>query len=340
MPWVDEKGRFMGRVNLIDALAAAVGLLFLLPMAYYGYRNLSGWDLEIESVNPAVIQAGKGGALSIFGRNFNKQSTVRLGNHRLADLLCDKPRNILAKVPSSFPPGQYPLIIENPQGGKAVLEKGVVVVGNPVILEVQPKRFLATQETLVTLTGKNFDSAGTVRVGPLIFSKVEFLSPERLRIKIHPEEILPGRYLVFVDDRYGYRSSEKIHIDAVGGGVVIAALIWADEKQSSLLRSICAQWESRQPEQIRIVDILEGDLPTNPIPVKELGKKSALIANVVLPDRFLELADPMTYLYQGKPLVYGADILLPMPEVTLKAKVISKPISLSSYDRRAFENSN
>src|SRR2546425_5286377 len=67
MSIVDDRGRVAGRVNLIDALAAAV-IVLLVPMAYGAYLLFRTPQPKLTGIAPATLYEGPNLRIGIGGR--------------------------------------------------------------------------------------------------------------------------------------------------------------------------------------------------------------------------------------------------------------------------------
>src|SRR2546425_3977541 len=68
MSIVDDRGRVAGRVNLIDALAAAV-IVLLVPMAYGAYLLFRTPQPKLTGIAPATLYEGPNLRIGIGGRD-------------------------------------------------------------------------------------------------------------------------------------------------------------------------------------------------------------------------------------------------------------------------------
>src|SRR2546422_11306721 len=67
MSIVDDRGRVAGRVNLIDALAAAV-IVLLVPMAYGAYLLFRTPQAKLTGIAPATLYEGPNLRIGIGGK--------------------------------------------------------------------------------------------------------------------------------------------------------------------------------------------------------------------------------------------------------------------------------
>ena len=68
MPVVDDRGRFGGRINVVDALVALV-LIVLIPLAYGSYLLFKTPPAKLTGVSPAKLYQGKNLRVQILGEN-------------------------------------------------------------------------------------------------------------------------------------------------------------------------------------------------------------------------------------------------------------------------------
>lgn len=75
MPFVDERGRLFGRVNIVDAALVAF-LLVLMPIVYTATRLFRVPKPEIERVEPATQQTAPAPRIRVIGRNLRPYLTA------------------------------------------------------------------------------------------------------------------------------------------------------------------------------------------------------------------------------------------------------------------------
>ncbi len=125
---VDRQGRVFGRMSLVD-LGVVLFLAALSPLGYYGYRVLT--TAEVERTEPEMVLNHRETRLLIFGRNFERQSVVRVGERVLAPVWYVNHRWLEVTVPKGVPPGEYPVTVTNPKGEVAMLIEPLLVKAPP-----------------------------------------------------------------------------------------------------------------------------------------------------------------------------------------------------------------
>jgi hypothetical protein len=145
MALIDERGRLLGRINLIDAVAGVL-MLALVAGVYVGYRLLRLPSAPIvEKVEPAVQAGGDGRRLSLRGRNFlpfmrvfiqrsgqsakplhdvsrlERADEYTLVNFSQAKFLVESPLVAEVRLPDQLGPGTYDLVFYNETQQVAVM---------------------------------------------------------------------------------------------------------------------------------------------------------------------------------------------------------------------------
>ena len=128
MSLVDDRGRLLGRINIID-LALAVFVLVLLPIGYTAVRLFRVPQPDIQRVEPAAQPAGSGLRLRLHGRDFRPYLKVFVSP-------TGEPFSLIARTPAGI---EGRLLVETPS---------VVEVELPALLPGQYDLYLfdETQE--------------------------------------------------------------------------------------------------------------------------------------------------------------------------------------------------
>ena len=108
MTIVDDRGRLLGRFNLIDA-AIAIVLLSLIPVGYTAYWLFRAPVPEVTAVEPTVLQQGKESSVRLQGRYLRPYLRAYAGTTAGTFLLENSTRAEL-KLPA-LSPGAYDLVL-------------------------------------------------------------------------------------------------------------------------------------------------------------------------------------------------------------------------------------
>ncbi len=162
---VDSRGRLFGRVNLLDLMA----LLFLLSLSgtvWYAVRAVRHRSLEIISLEPKQIIAGRKQGIMIRGTGFEPKTTIRVGNYPDRTGTFVNESTIGTKIPDEYEPGLYRVIVHDRYGRYTALDDAVEIVWVPQITQVKPKQiYNTTRWAKFEIFGKFFSRPCLVHVG-------------------------------------------------------------------------------------------------------------------------------------------------------------------------------
>ncbi len=146
MKLIDDQGRVFGQVSLVD-LGVIVLLGSLAPLSSYGYRALT--TVEVECAHPGRIVNTEAHRVVISGRNFHRDSIVRIGGQRVAPVWFVTHRWLEVTLPSDFPVGAHPVEVVNPDGQSGTAA-GLLVAEAPLAAVTLPEevaQVVASQPT-------------------------------------------------------------------------------------------------------------------------------------------------------------------------------------------------
>ena len=109
MSIVDDRGRVAGRVNLIDALAAAV-IVLLVPMAYGAYLLFRTPQPKLTGIAPATLYEGPNLRIGIGGRNLRPFMRVSFNTNQGRTFMIGSTTNAAVDLPD-LPPGTYDVVL-------------------------------------------------------------------------------------------------------------------------------------------------------------------------------------------------------------------------------------
>lgn len=90
MPFIDERGRLFGKINLIDA-GVGVLILLLIPLGYAGYRLFRTPIPTITAVTPARLQRGDDVRVRVEGEDLRPYLKVKVGT-KTATFFLESPK--------------------------------------------------------------------------------------------------------------------------------------------------------------------------------------------------------------------------------------------------------
>jgi len=119
---------------------------------------------QISSVSPSLISTAGGTTITIRGSSFIEGLTVTIDGNVISDVDFVSNRKIKVQSPSHTP-GSVDLQVTNPDSQTGVLAGAITYVDKPFIDKVTPNSGPISGGTLITITGSNFDSDATVKIG-------------------------------------------------------------------------------------------------------------------------------------------------------------------------------
>ncbi len=137
-------------------------------------------------------------SLTVLGNNFEATPEVRLGPYLLADVTYLDSQRLAVTVPAFLPPGDYDLIVTNPDGRSAVFTAGYRVTTDEITLqEVRPDRGWTDVATEIHVYGMNFAQGATVFLDATAL-ETEYVDATHLQAAIPANLLAPGSYAVTV----------------------------------------------------------------------------------------------------------------------------------------------
>jgi hypothetical protein len=109
MPIVDSHGRLLGRLNVIDAIAALL-LLGLLPLAYGAYTLFRTPPPRLVAVEPGTMVNGPNLRVAIKGENLRPYMRVSFGNIQGNSFIFRNTSEALVDL-NAMPPGVYDVVL-------------------------------------------------------------------------------------------------------------------------------------------------------------------------------------------------------------------------------------
>ncbi len=199
--FMDKKGRFFGKVSIIDLLIG-MGVLFLLTGLYFGRITLRSQHLTIYRVLPDPAIPGEGKPVSVVGTGLVNGCKIRLGHLAEENGRFINEAVTQVDTPEGLDPGSYTVQVRDPRGRFAQLPEGLRIRWNPRIERLEPKRcYLGAQ---MEIYGHYFDAHARVRLGNIPLHPLDRETCDRLPIRIEADQpIPPGTYDVTVSNPGG-----------------------------------------------------------------------------------------------------------------------------------------
>ena len=189
MPLIDERGRLLGKVNLIDAV---IGLfvLVMIPLAYGAYLLFRVPVPTIASIEPQLIAENTPATVKIVGQDFRPFLRARFGSFESAGFLIQSPTLAEIKVPPSLPAGTYDLTVSDEGRELVRIPAAVTVVAARVF--TPPSIALEVSGAFIGLSG---DDVSLVQAGTKLDGATEVITvgvPEPLvqRVRVGSNRIV------------------------------------------------------------------------------------------------------------------------------------------------------
>jgi hypothetical protein len=123
---VADRGRAGGRVNLVDAVAAAL-ILVLIPIAYGSYLLFRSPPAKLTAVVPATIHQGPGLQVEVDGENLRPFMRVSIGTQQGRTFEILGPRGAFVALPD-LAPGVYDVVLYDYMQEVSRLPKALTVL--------------------------------------------------------------------------------------------------------------------------------------------------------------------------------------------------------------------
>lgn len=127
MPLIDERGRILGRFNLIDALIGLV-VLVLIPLAYGAFLLFRPNPPRVAAIQPNRVEEHRKTTLTVTGSDLRPFLLAKIGD-KVIGFLVESPTRGEINVPDDVPAGTYDLTL---------LDRGQPLVRVPAALTVVP----------------------------------------------------------------------------------------------------------------------------------------------------------------------------------------------------------
>jgi len=139
---------------------------------------------SVSSISPTSGPTSGGTTVAITGGNFVNGATVRFGATAATNVLVANASTITANTPAGSA-GPVTVTVTNPGGQFAQLINGFTYSTTtgvpPTLTAVSPTTGPTAGGTQITLSGSNFVSGATVRVGGVLCTNVQFISTSTLK---------------------------------------------------------------------------------------------------------------------------------------------------------------
>lgn len=126
MAMIDERGRLFGRLNVVDAILAAL-ITALIPLGYASYVLFRAPFPVLTSVEPAVVTYGPNMRFKVHGENLKPYLRVSLDIHQGKNFLFHDSTEAGVEL-LDVPPGVYDVILYDQAQERGRLSKGFTIL--------------------------------------------------------------------------------------------------------------------------------------------------------------------------------------------------------------------
>ena len=183
-----------GRLNL----AAAVG----------GVPSPLPFRLSLKNSSPKVGPLSGGTTLKLTGTGFSSDTKVTVGLKPCNNLPVSGQMELSCVTTSSTISGLHNVTATNPDGTKATLSGAFRYSVPPSLSSISPVLGLTGGGSRITLTGSQFGTGATVRIGEKECTQVQVVSATQISCVVPGYE--EGKYTVRVLNQYGQETPEDI----------------------------------------------------------------------------------------------------------------------------------
>lgn len=238
MKLLDQRGRLLGRLHLLDGVFLLVGLAWL-PLIPYAYRIVSQrTELNLFRVDPAEVYPGKTKTISLSGSGFDPETLVQLGSCPPQKGIYINSARLDVPLPETLSKGSQPLTIRNGRGRLMRKEQAFTVVWEPFIEQV---RFLPTLggASLLMIYGNAFEPGCSLALDGTLLADTTHQSHRVLEV-LASMEMTAGAHRIEITNPSGMKTSWE--------GIIPAG-------DSHLLKVLEAKFSQRQKEPLTITGL-------------------------------------------------------------------------------------
>ena len=184
MRLIDENGKLLGKLNLIDGLALFLFLFTAVLLAQFSYYNLfQHHALTLERAEPRIFVPGRDQMLKVFGNGFKENLQVQVDGENPPRFSWTNEVRIDIQLKDDLAPGPHILMFRDPRGRKVVRDDLFRIMWQPEVEQIHmEERHLARDS--YRIIGKYFEKGGSVHVGGAPAYSIENLSSREILISI------------------------------------------------------------------------------------------------------------------------------------------------------------
>ncbi len=181
---IDEQGRLLGRVNLLDGAAIFLGLFSAVLLLHFSYHNfLRHTMLTLEEATPKVFVPGVDRSLAIQGNGFKEGLQIKIDGQFISVRGVNEAR-VDVQLPDDLTPGYHQVQARNPGGRMVSREDLFRIRWEPVVETITLKGRERLDEKVYRITGKYFDPSCVIRVDGAPVLRPSSLNPQEVLITV------------------------------------------------------------------------------------------------------------------------------------------------------------
>ncbi len=185
MRLIDEQGRLLGRVNLIDGAAIFFGLFSAALLLHFSYHNLlRHTTLTLEEATPKIFVPGVDQLLAIRGNGFRGDLQVEVDGQPPLSMVSVNEARMDIQLPDDLGPGDHQVMVRSPRGRMITKEAMFQIRWEPVVDTITRKGQEQMNEVTYRITGKYLQPGCAIRVDGTPVLKSSSLSSQEVLITV------------------------------------------------------------------------------------------------------------------------------------------------------------
>ncbi|PCJ62562.1 MAG: hypothetical protein COA79_03355 [Planctomycetota bacterium] len=173
---------------------------------------------KITGINPTSGPATGGTTITIRGSNFTDNASVLLNGIHAKNKTYIDANTLIVQTPAGR--GLATVLVRNPDGQSFILKDAFKYIPGPKILSVNPGKGTIAGNTLITITGSDFQIGAQVRIGDKFATQVNYINSTTLSALtpngqlgyVTVTVINPDHQKYVLDDAFIYENTAGIYI--------------------------------------------------------------------------------------------------------------------------------
>ena len=185
MPLIDDRGKLLGTLNVVDAAALLV-VVIMLPLMYGAYLLFRPSPSRLVAINPVRVERGTA-QIDVRGEHLRPPLRMTIGDFAVRLLLADAESGVFELPP--LLPGTYDVILLD-EGQEIDRLPGALTVFMPRLVAVDPAR-IEEGTTRIRVHGEHLHPSVRVVVGD---SRARLLLADAKNAELELPPLPPGTY--------------------------------------------------------------------------------------------------------------------------------------------------